>query len=53
MKGGEVIVDTILSGKIPSRLLLGSDAVQTAQDVLRDRLRETEEWKDVSSRTDY
>lgn len=53
MKGGEVIVDTILSGKIPSRLLLGSDAVQTAQNVLKDRLQEIENWRDVSRRSDY
>ena len=53
MKGGEVIVDTILSGKMPSRLLLGSDAVQTAQNVLKDRLQETENWMDVSRRSDY
>lgn len=53
MKGGEVIVDTILRGKIPSRLLLGSDAVQTAQNVLKDRLQEIENWMDVSRRSDY
>lgn len=53
MKGGEVIVDTILSGKIPSRLFLGSDAVQTAQNVLKDRLLEIENWMDVSRRSDY
>lgn len=53
MKGGEVIVDTILSGKIPFRLLLGSDAVQAAQNVLKDRLQEIEQWKDVSQRSDY
>ena len=53
MKGGEVIVDTILSGKMPSHLLLGSDAVQAAQNVLKDRLQETEKWKDVSRGSDY
>ena len=53
MKGGEVIVDTILSGKMPSRLLLGSDAAQAAQNVLKDRLQETENWMDVSRRSDY
>ena len=53
MKGGEVIVDTILSGKMLSRLLLGSDAVQAAQNVLKDRLQETENWMDVSRRPDY
>lgn len=53
MKGGEVIVDTILSGKIPSRLLLGSDAVQAAQNVLKDRLREIEKWMEVSRKSDY
>lgn len=48
-----MIVETILSGKMPFRLLLGSDAVRAAQDVLKDRLRETEKWTDVSRRTDY
>ena len=55
MKGGEVIVDTILSGKrkMPFRLLLGSDSVRTAQNVLKDRLQEIENWMDVSRRSDY
>lgn len=53
MKGGEVIVDTILSGKMPFRLLLGSDAAQTAQNVLKGRLQEIEKWMDVSRRSDY
>lgn len=38
---------------MPFRLLLGSDAAQAAQSVLRDRLQECEKWMDVSSRSDY
>ena len=53
MKGGEVIVETVLSGKPPFRLLLGSDAAQTAQSVLKDRLQEANTWIDVSRRSDY
>ena len=53
MKGGEVIVDTILSGKMPFRLLLGSDVAQTEQTVLKDRLLEAEKWMDISRRSDY
>ena len=53
MKGGEVIVETVLSGKPPFRLLLGSDAAQTAQSVLKDRLQEAKTWIDVSRRSDY
>ena len=41
MKGGEVIV------------LLGSDAAQTEQTVLKDRLLEAEKWMDISRRSDY
>ena len=48
-----MIVDTILSGKMPFRLLLGSDAAQTEQTVLKDRLLEAEKWMDISRRSDY
>ncbi len=53
IKGGEIIVETILSGNMPFRLLLGSDAVQTAKSVLTDRLQEIEKWTEVSRRSDY
>lgn len=52
-KGGQVIVETVLGGKLPSRLLLGSDAAKTAEKVMEERLREIREWMGISSRTDY
>lgn len=52
-KAGEVIVETILSEEMPKRLLLGSDALQIAQDVWKDRLKESEKWKNISLKTDY
>lgn len=38
---------------MPKRLLLGSDALQIAQDVWKDRLKESEKWKNISLKTDY
>lgn len=52
-KGGEVIVETILSGRMPFRLLLGSDAVRNAEAELENRMKELREWKAVSEKTDY
>ena len=52
-KGGEVIVETVLSGNMPFRLLLGSDAVQTAEKVFADRQREMGEWREVRRKSDY
>ena len=53
MKGGEVIVETVLSGEMPFRLLLGSDAVRAAEAEVEKRLDEIRKWKDISCRTDY
>ena len=53
-KGAALIVDTITCKmQPPFRLLLGSDSVRTAQNVLKDRLQEIENWMDVSRRSDY
>ena len=53
VKGGEVVVETILSGNMPFRLILGSDALQAAEQVLEDRLKEAKAWESVSRTTDY
>ena len=47
-KGGKVIVETVLSGRLPFRLLLGSDAASAAEEVLEGRLQELRKWRDVS-----
>lgn len=52
-KGGEVIVETVLSGKMPQRLPLGSDAAKTDEAYMEERLKEIREWTDVSVRSDY
>lgn len=53
MKGGEVIVETILGGKMPFRLLLGSDAAGAAKTELENRLKEIEDWMETSRRSDF
>lgn len=53
MKGGEVIVDTILGEKMPFRLLLGSDAAGAAKAELENRLKEIEEWMETSRKSDF
>lgn len=53
VKGGKVIVETVLSGEMPMRLLLGSDAAKTAETYMEERMSEIRKWKEVSSRTDY
>lgn len=53
VKGGKVIVETILSGNMPFGLILGSDALQAAEQVLEDRLKEAKAWESVSRTTDY
>lgn len=52
-KGGKVIVETVLSGRLPFRLLLGSDAARAAEEVLEGRLQELRKWRDVSSQADF
>lgn len=53
MKAGKVIVETIEKEVYPLRLLLGSDAVQIVKDSLNCRLREIEDWANVSIMTDF
>lgn len=53
MKGGEIIVETIERDDYPFRLLLGSDAVRIVSEALQERLKEIEDFKTISSKSDY
>lgn len=50
---GKIIVRTASAENPPFRLLLGSDAVAAAQQVLHSRILELENWKSVSIQSDY
>ena len=52
-KAGDVLIDALESENPPQRLLLGSDAVKAVRATLEARLRELEDWKDYSARTDF
>jgi hypothetical protein len=39
--------------RLPFRLLLGSDAIQIVTDELQARLREIEDWKQLSASTNF
>ena len=52
-KAGELIVELVLSGNLPRRLPLGSDAVRIIRDELKSRLAEVDEMESRSVRTDY
>lgn len=50
---GRILVETVLSGKMPLRLVLGSDAVKAAGITLQGRLDELREWEAVSRQADF
>ncbi|RDW77990.1 hypothetical protein BP5796_05842 [Coleophoma crateriformis] len=58
-KGAQLIVEALTgtgrcAGKeLPSRLLLGKDAVQLCSGVVEDWRKDIEEWKELSSSTDH
>ncbi len=53
IRGGKVIVDTILKDNYPRRLLLGTDAVDFARKQYQTRLDEIAVWDNVSGMSDY
>lgn len=53
IRGGAVIVDTILKDNYPRRLLLGTDAVDFARKQYKMRLDEIDKWENSSIMTDY
>ena len=52
-KGAELIIKAIEVEDIPFRLLLGSDAISFADNVMESRCKEYEKWRDFSCRSDY
>ena len=46
-------METVLSGKLSSRLLLGSEAAKAAEAVMESRLKEIRQWMEVSRRADF
>lgn len=52
-KGAELIIRAIEAEDIPFRLLLGSDAISFADNVMESRCKEYEKWRDFSCRSDY
>lgn len=52
-KAGKVIVEVAQMEEYPFRLLLGSDAVRIVSEEIESRLKEIEDWKEISVKTDY
>lgn len=52
-EAGRVLVDLVHSGKMPLRLLLGSDAQAYGKSQLTARLDEYKAWEVISNRTDF
>ena len=50
---GHIVVRVVLSGRMPQRLVLGSDAVRAADATLRARLEELHEWAPLSCQADF
>lgn len=53
IKGGEVIVEAVEREDYPFRLLLGSDAVRIVSDALQERIKEIDNYKEISTKSDY
>ncbi|MFG1961636.1 oxidoreductase [Nonomuraea sp. NPDC049028] len=52
-RAAKIIIDVVRDDDPPRRLLLGSDAVASAQKAAEIRAAETEKWADVSRSADY
>ncbi|MDE6760682.1 MAG: SDR family NAD(P)-dependent oxidoreductase [Lachnospiraceae bacterium] len=52
-KGAELIIKAIETEDTPFRLLLGSDAVKFADDVLESRRNEYDKWREFSCKSDF
>ena len=52
-RAARVMIGIVEGEKAPFRLLLGSDAVDRATAELEAQLQEIEDWKDVSTSTDF
>ena len=52
-KAAVLMIKAIESSNTPLRLLLGSDAVKFANDIMKSRQKEYDEWRLLSEKTDY
>jgi NAD(P)-dependent dehydrogenase (short-subunit alcohol dehydrogenase family) len=52
-RAAKIIIDVVNTGDPPRRLLLGADAVTSAQHAAEIRAAETEKWAEVSRAADY
>ena len=52
-RAGDVLIDALESENPPLRLLLGSDAVKAVRSTLEARIRELDQWAELSARTDF
>jgi NAD(P)-dependent dehydrogenase (short-subunit alcohol dehydrogenase family) len=52
-RAAQVLLDVVAAEKPPLRLLLGSDALQLAEQSSRSRAREASVWAGVSQSTDF
>lgn len=52
-KAGEVIVNVLKGDKYPEILTLGAAAVDAVKTTLEEKIKELEEWRDISASCDY
>lgn len=52
-RAAEVLIKVISGANVPSRLLLGSDAVKVVSRVVEAQRQEIEDWKELSMSTDF
>lgn len=52
-RAGRLLVDLVQDGKLPFRLLLGSDAVRIVGAEMDAQRQEFEDWKAISASTDF
>jgi hypothetical protein len=52
-RAAKIIIDVVDADEPPRRLILGADALTSAQQAAEVRAAETEKWADVSRSADY
>jgi len=52
-KAAQAIITVVESGSAPNLLLLGTDALGTAESILDTRRAELEQWRELSAGTDF
>lgn len=52
-KAAQKIMEIVKAGNVPFRLILGRDAVEVVEDVLKQRTEELKKWEEFGSQTDF